>query len=153
MYGKGGVEGAIYYELGGYNSDGSWGFDVNRPTWDTPIHDLMVENGVTIYFHGHDHGFAKQELDGIVYQECPTPSDASYSPVGPKAGYVSGDILPNSGHLRVTVSVSEVTVEYVRAYLPGDGTNGEVAYSYSIAGVIGPSFEFLPGVLQLLLLY
>ena len=33
-------------------------------------------------------------------------------------------MLQNSGHLRVTVSPQEVKIEYVRAYLSGDGTNG-----------------------------
>ena len=39
--------------------------------------------------------------------------------------------LPNAGHLRVTVSVDEVRVEYVRAFLPkdegGEQKNGAVA--------------------------
>jgi hypothetical protein len=36
-----------------------------------PIHQLLLENHVTTVFHGHDHLFAKQELDGIIYQEVP----------------------------------------------------------------------------------
>ena len=43
-------------------------------------------------------------------------------------------VLPNSGHLRVTVTSSQVTVDYVRAFLAGSGTNGQVAYSYSMTG-------------------
>jgi hypothetical protein len=133
LYGRGGIEASPYYEWGGRNSDSTWGFDTHRPGWETPIHQLMVENGVTIFFHGHDHVFVKQEIDGVVYQECPQPVDASYG-YGHYAagGYESGDALTNSGHLRVMVSLTEVTVDYVRAYLPGDGTNGEVAYSYTI---------------------
>ena len=34
-----------------------------------PVHQLMVKNGVTIFFQGHDHLFARQERDGMVYQE------------------------------------------------------------------------------------
>jgi len=41
-------------------------------------------------------------------------------------------VKPNSGHLRVTVSPEKVTVDYVRAFLPGDGVNGHIEYSYSI---------------------
>ena len=44
----------------------------------------------------------------------------------------TGVVLNNSGHLRVSVSKEQVTVDYVRAYLPGDGVNGEVAYSYTL---------------------
>jgi hypothetical protein len=133
-YGRGGAEAAPYFEWGGHNPDDSWGFNFNRPGWGMPIHQLMVANGVDLFFHGHDHVFVKQELDGIVYQETPLPNDDSYGfgHLDHGAGYESGDVLENSGHLRVTVSASNVTVDYVRAYLPGDGTNGEVAYTYSI---------------------
>jgi hypothetical protein len=140
LYGRGGIEAARHalgghgsYEWGGENVTGEAVFDVMRPGWDRPIHDLMADNRVTIYFHGHDHVFVKQELDGVVYQECPRPSDTLYSKGAyTDGGYVYGDVVNNSGHLRVTVSPEQVTVEYVRAYLPEDGLNGEVAYSYVI---------------------
>ncbi len=59
-----------------------------------PIHQLMVDNGVTIFFHGHDHIYAMEELDGIVYLECPKPDDAGYAwdPYG--YGYTEG-LYPN----------------------------------------------------------
>ena len=75
---RGGIEAADKYEWGGKNADGSWGFADHRPGWPMPIHQLLVENDVTIFFHGHDHLFVKQDLDGIVYQEVPQPSYASY---------------------------------------------------------------------------
>jgi hypothetical protein len=137
-YGRGGIEAARYFvsgnpsfEWGGENYAGQYIFDTMRPGWELPIHQLMVQHHVAIWFHGHDHLFVKQDLEGIVYQECPKPSDAEYG-MGAGSDYVHGDILPNSGHLRVTVAPAQVTVEYVRAYLPGDGPNGEIAYSYTI---------------------
>ena len=104
--GRGGSEYAQYYEWGGLNEEGSWGFDEKRPGWEKPIYQLMVENNVTIFFHGHDHFFAKQDLDGIVYQLVPQSSHPNYKRVGQAINYcyITGDILPNSGHLRVTVS-------------------------------------------------
>ncbi len=125
------------FEWGGYNQKGVWEFDTQRPVWAKPIHQLMVDNGVTIFFQGHDHIFVKEELDGIVYQECPMPSDATYDVGAENEGdYPSGIIVKNSGHLRVTVSAAAVAVDYVRAYLPQDETpehrNGEVAYTYTI---------------------
>jgi hypothetical protein len=135
-YGRGGIEAAEYYEWGGKNEDDTWGFDVERPGWDKPIHQLMVDNGVSIYFHGHDHVFVKQELDGVIYQECPKPNLSSYND-GFASYYTYGDVVNNSGHLRVSVSESQVTVDYVRAYLPGDGTNGEIAYTYTITADVG----------------
>jgi hypothetical protein len=136
-YGRGGIAAAPYFEWGGKNWDGTWGFDTERPGWDMPIHQLMVDNGVNVFFHGHDHIFAMEELDGIVYLECPKPDDAGYAwePYGygyTEGLYPDGYLLQNSGHIRITVSPDEVTVDYVRAYLPGDGTNGEVAYTYTI---------------------
>ena len=35
---------------------------------------VNILNNASIYFHGHDHCFAKQAKDGIVYQEVPQPS-------------------------------------------------------------------------------
>ncbi len=141
--GRGGAEYVQFYEMGGLNQDGSWGFDEKRPGWSKPIHQLMAQNKVTIFFHGHDHFFARQELDGIVYQLVPQPSHPNYKNAGQaeEYGYITGDILPNSGHLRVNVSASQVTVDYVRAYLPQDENenkgriNGIVDYSYVIPSI------------------
>jgi len=136
--GRGRTEWVPYYEMGGCDIDGTWGFDQRRPGWDKPIHKLMVENNVTIFFHGHDHFFAKQELDGIVYQLVPQPSHRNFTKANQAAayGYESGEILPNSGHLRVTITGSQVTVDYIRAYLPenenNDRINGQVSHTYHI---------------------
>lgn len=133
--GRGGIENAKLYEWGGYNPEGVWEFDQMRPNMDMPIHDLMVKNGVTIFFQGHDHLFAKQELDGIIYQSVPNPADDTYTAFN-KEAYRSGDVLPNSGYLNVTVSADEVKVDYIRSYLPadesGEAINGSVGYSYTV---------------------
>jgi hypothetical protein len=133
--GRGGVELADQYEWGGYNSNGVWEFDKKRPGWEVPIHPLMAKSGVTIFFQGHDHLFVRQKLDGVIYQECPIPADFTYFAFNEDA-YTSGVKLPNAGHLRVTVSNTDVRVEYIRSFLPGDETdghkNGELAYGYSL---------------------
>ena len=48
--------------------------------------------------------------------------------------YPSSLVLPNSGHLRVTVSAAGVQVDYVSVKLPGvdAGTNRSVAHSFTI---------------------
>ncbi len=142
-YARGGISAAPYFEWGGMNADGSWGWDTERPSgegWDVPVHQLMADNGVNIFFHGHDHIYAYEELDGMVYLECPKPDDAGYDwePYG--YGYTEGLypdalMIQNSGHIRVNVTPDDVTVEYVRSYLSGDGTNGEVADSFTIPAV------------------
>jgi len=140
---------------------GEQGFAVNRPGWDKPIHQLFADTKVTIFFQGHDHMYARERVDGVIYQEVPNPGDHSYfayncdayAPAtidwkGP-AGYgvYEPDYsvrLPDTGYLDVTVGPDGVRVDYIRTYRPIDlqtnpnnsfkGTekNGEVAFSYSV---------------------
>jgi phosphodiesterase/alkaline phosphatase D-like protein len=134
--GRGGVEVARYYEWGGKNADGTAGFAAHRPGWAMPIHDLLVKNHVSMVFHGHDHLFAKQELDGLVYQEVPQPGFPGIGPPRSAAeyGYKEGVIMGGAGHLRVSVESTGVTVAYVRTVLPQNerttDRNGAVAYTY-----------------------
>ena len=133
--GRGGIELARDYEWGGYGTDGNWEFDEQRPNWELPIHQLMVKNGVTIFFQAHDHIFVRQELDGIIYQSVPNPADDTYTARNRNA-YLSGDALDNSGYLNVMVSPEQVKVDYIRSYLPehelGGRKHGEIAYSYLV---------------------
>ncbi len=140
---RGGVEAAHRYEWGGKNADGTEGFAAKRPGWDMPIHALLVANKVSAVFHGHDHFYGYQTLDGIVYQECPQPGTANFSTGSARDGeYTQGVILPNSGHLRVTVSPENTRVEYVRAALPNQETaalrNRTISHTYTIAPATTP---------------
>ena len=136
--GRGGAEFARFYEWGGLNEDGSSGFASKRPGWKKPIHKLLVDTGVNVFFHGHDHFFAKQEVDGVIYQEVPQPSckNTREPRQAEEYGYKEGVIQGNSGYLRVTLSPSSAKVDYVRASIPGNGReeyrNGEVSYSYTM---------------------
>jgi hypothetical protein len=130
--GRGGAEAAQFYEWGGRNADGSEGFKQNRPGWSAPINQLLVRHKVSIVFHGHDHFYAKQDLDGIVYQEVPQPGYTGNSKPPRSAaeyGYLSGIILGGSGHLRVTVSPKEASVDYVSSGLAGSRANTYVITS------------------------
>ncbi|MEI7429587.1 MAG: metallophosphoesterase [Betaproteobacteria bacterium] len=133
--GRGGVELADLYEWGGKNRNGVDEFAQRRPGWAMPIHSLMVKNGVTLFFQGHDHIFARQELDGIVYQTLPEPADPNYALYNAEA-YRSGEILPNTGRIRVSVMPEKLKVEYLRSYLARDASqehpDGEVAFSYIV---------------------
>ncbi len=134
---RGGTEFVDFFEQGGNNLDGTAGFDKYRPGWGKPIHTIMKENKATIFFHGHDHFYGKQDKDGIVYQECPQPSNKNISNTSAADyGYKDGVILPGRGYLLVTVSGSSVKVEYIKTLLPAEegtnGKNGDVAASYTI---------------------
>jgi hypothetical protein len=134
---RGGTEFVDFFEQGGNNLDGTYAFDKYRVGWGKPIHTLMKENRATIFFHGHDHFYGKQEKDGIVYQECPQPSCKNINNISAKEyGYVNGTFLPGRGYLLVTVSSSNVKVEYIKTFLPAEeganGKNGDIAASYTI---------------------
>lgn len=129
---RGGVKMADKFEWGGNNKNGVYEFSTKRPGWAKPIHQLFVDNKVTIYFQGHDHLYAKEELDGVIYQETPMPSDSTYKISQDNLSAYGGVTMDNSGHLRVTVSPNDVTVDYVKAFLPGDGSNRQVAHSYKV---------------------
>lgn len=137
--GRGGIEFADLYEWGGKNLDGTSGFAANRPGWYKPIKDLLTENRVTIFFHGHDHFFMKQEKDCLVYQETPQPSHPNFTTATYAAdyGYKIGDVYPNSGYIRVNVDADKVKVDYVRSYLAKNETatrkNKDFSVSYTIA--------------------
>ena len=121
--GRGGIEIANTFEWGNTAQLGAY-----RPGWDKTLHQLMVDNHVSIFFQGHDHLFAHQQLDGVVYQTLPEPANPNYTTENADA-YQSGDILPNSGHVRVTTSPTGVKVDYVRSYLDRPD---ELAFTYTV---------------------
>lgn len=142
--GRGGVESAVQYEWGGTDPRRQQTFAQARPNWDKPVHQLMVETGVTVYFQGHDHLYAKSVLDGIAYVTAPMPGAgppfaADYFPgnetIGNFDAYDQSLTLPNSGHLRVNVAPTGVTVDYVLSRLPNvdPGGNRNVAYRFTAA--------------------
>ncbi len=153
---RGGTEYAGMFEMGGQNQDSTWGFSMNRPGWEKPVHSLMVENPTTLFFHGHDHFFGKQEKDGMIYQEVPQPSNRNITNISASQyGYVDGVFLPGRGYLLVSVTDTSTQVDYIKTLMPGEETalnhNGEVAYSYRVKssanGIENPAA--VPGELQL----
>lgn len=135
---RGGSEAAQLYEWGGQGKDHKVVFKEKRPGWDMTIHQLLVKHKVSVVFHGHDHFFAKQELDDITYLMVPQPGHPGYDRLRnfEEYGYIRGKFLPPSGHIRVSVTADKTTVEYVRAYLPQSESNqrknGQVDYQFTI---------------------
>ncbi len=113
---RGGKAAATLYEWGGQGAGGAYEFDQHRPGWDRPIHRVLVEAGVSVVFHGHDHMFAAEELDGIVYLLVPQPGlDRLGAPRDSAAIYSGADIVGGPGHVRVRVSTESAQIELVRA--------------------------------------
>ncbi|MCE5228220.1 metallophosphoesterase [bacterium] len=122
--GRGGAEEAGLGEWGGFDKKGGAEFAQRRPGWAMPIQQLMAKNGVTIFFQGHDHIFARQQLDGVVYQTLPLPADPKATLYNADA--FAGDKLPGPGRVRVTVAPEKVSVDYVRT------ETGQIAFHYDV---------------------
>ena len=129
---RGGIDAARLFEWGGRGLDGTYQFDERRPGWGQPIHQLLVETGVTIVFHGHDHMFAREDLDGVVYLLVPQPGlDRDGPPRDVAIHYTSGEVVGGPGHVRVTVSPETALVELVQSRIAGRADqNGRTAYSF-----------------------
>jgi hypothetical protein len=119
-YGHGGVDSANFVEWGGYNTNGTtWAWDTERPGWgDQPIRQMMESNGVTAFFHGHDHQYAYEKLNGIVYQAVPSASFSGsfgiYTTGGNSGNTIWADSNQGAGYLKVTVAPSQTTVDFIR---------------------------------------
>ena len=147
---RGGIEVAPFFEWGGKDRRGDNTFAQNRSGWEKPFHDLLAENNVSVYFQGHDHIFARGYYNGVTYISVPMPAadpdpgSETYFPGNVVDGnfdaYPQSLVLPNSGHVRVTVGPTGVKVEYVTVRLPRDrGINRTVAYTTQIGGSPGPT--------------
>jgi uncharacterized repeat protein (TIGR02543 family) len=142
-YGHGGANYANLVEWGGYNEDGTtWGWDTKRAGWGSqPIHQMMVANGVSAFFHGHDHQYGYEKLDGIVYQSIPAGgfSGSGFSIYSTGSGNTI-KAINSPGHLLVTVGPSQTTVDYIQ-------TNTTTsAYTYTILPSVTTSYTLTTAV-------
>lgn len=134
---RGGIEAATQGEWGGKNADGSSGLEKHRPGWFAPIHDLLAKNKCAVVFHGHDHLYAKQDLDGVVYQEVPqpgSPGNGKPQRSAPEYGYQSGVVLGGSGFLRVNIKPEQATIQYLQN---AGGEPPKLVHSYTIPSTSG----------------
>jgi len=130
---RGGAEAAVRAEWGGRSEDGTDEFKARRPGFTAPIHELIRRAGPTIVFHGHDHFFAHQTLDGVVYQMVPQPGHAEgdVAKMASEYGYVTGDFRSSPGHVRVSVEAGGATVDLVRASKSAE-ENAKVVFTYRV---------------------
>ncbi len=101
------------------------------------VHELLRRHHVDIVFHGHDHFYARQETDGVIYQLVPQGATRNFRRhFAEEYGYKEGDFLPNDGHLLVSVSPAKVTVSYIASAVESmarrGAVNGEVKKTYSL---------------------
>ena len=132
-YGHGGVNSADLVEWGGFDvgtTNNTW--STNRSGWGSqPIRQMMEANGVTAFFHGHDHQMAYEKYNSIVYQSVPsgsfTGSFGIYTTGGLSGRTIYADSTQGPGYLRVTVGPSQTNVEFIRY------NGASAAYSYTMA--------------------
>ncbi|MEI6753670.1 MAG: metallophosphoesterase [Paludibacter sp.] len=132
--GRGGAEVAGLYEWGGKNPDGTDGFKTHRPDWKMPIHELLKKYHVNVVFHGHDHLFAKQEKDGIIYQCISQPGSmrTRASNQATEYGYLNKDIFLNPGYMRVSLQKNRALFEFVNTNNTDTSKNKKVIYNYEL---------------------
>jgi hypothetical protein len=138
-YGQTSANDLQYVEWGGYNENGTYGWNTERAGWGTePVHQVISDTHVSAVFKGHDHQYAYEKRDGVVYQTVPV---AGWGAGGNGFGmYTTGDgytirALTNCGHLRVTVGPSQTTVDYIRTGESSPTTNG----TYTILPATAPT--------------
>ena len=134
---RGGVTAAVLFEWGGRAPDGTHDFNERRPDWAQPIHALLADTGVTAVFHGHDHVFAREDLDGIAYVLVPQPGlDRFRSPRDISATYPGPVVIGGPGHVRVTVSPQAAVVDLVQTRLGNtDQGNGRIVHTFRLAPI------------------
>ena len=74
------------------------------------VHQLMQDYGVQIFFYGHDHVFTDIIVDNIHYT-LPGSAGAPWKFESNETGYT--DYWVDSGHGRVQVSETSVTVDFI----------------------------------------
>lgn len=131
---RGGAEIAELFEWGGKDRRGVFVFAKQRKYYEKPIQQLMSDTNVTIFFQGHDHLFAREMVDGVIYQTLPKPAEVIPDALNNFAFYPNADVLLNSGYLDVTVREDNVKVDYIRSVVAGqpDSLDIGVVYSYTI---------------------
>jgi hypothetical protein len=140
-YGHGGVDAADFCEWGGFNvGTTTMAFTTNRSGWGSePIRQMMKTNGVSAFFHGHDHQMAYEKYDGIVYQSSPSGSFSGsfgmYTTGGNSGNTIYADTNQGPGYLKVTVSPTNTTVDFIRY------NGSSAAYSYTIAPAAQSTFN------------
>jgi hypothetical protein len=130
-YVRGGAVPAHMFEWGGYDADGvTWAFDARRSGWGgEPIHQIFINTGVSAFFHGHDHQYAYEVRDGIVYQSLPAAGFSGGFSYYSESDPYTERVLDSPGHLKVEVTPTETTVRYISS---SSGGNGDIRHTYTI---------------------
>uniref|UniRef100_A0A7S2UVU7 Calcineurin-like phosphoesterase domain-containing protein n=1 Tax=Fibrocapsa japonica TaxID=94617 RepID=A0A7S2UVU7_9STRA len=120
---------AYYFEWGGLEESGASGFESYRPHWGKPIHQVLVENGVSVVFKGHDHLYFHENVDGVSYQTMPRPSMKMSS--GSDEGIILGKGY-NPSAVQLEGGLLEIEVSSTLARVLFRKYNGEEIDSYII---------------------
>ncbi len=118
-YGHAGANHVNLVEMGGYDEDGTtYSWATRRAGWGSePLHTIFNNYGVDAVFHGHDHQYAYEKKDNVVYLSMPVAgwgnNGSGFNMYTAGSGYTIAT-QPNCGHVLVTVAPDETTVQYFR---------------------------------------
>jgi 3',5'-cyclic AMP phosphodiesterase CpdA len=118
----------IHHTVGGAAADeinsayGRGGGQAARVGEQEQIHELMLENGVQIFFYGHDHVFTDIVVDDIHYT-LPGSAGAPWLFSSTITGYE--EYWPQSGHARVEVTPDGVNVQFI-------GLEGDLIHQFTV---------------------
>lgn len=127
-YVRGGANPAHLVEWGGYNVAGTtYEWASKRPGWgDQTVHDILVTNKVSAFIHGHDHQYAYEKRDGVVYLSMPAAGFSGGFGIYTTGSGYTVQALPSPGHVRVTVTPDAAIFDYIAT------SGGAVNYSFEI---------------------
>jgi len=144
-YGRGGIEVAQHsvtgrpsFEWGGEDAAGANQLPTQRAGFTHgSIHDMLVNEGNQVILKGHDHFYARQQIDDMVYLTLAKPNDTAQH-TGDLWGWRFSCFYPesvttmfqNSGFLSIAAGAEAATFEYIQTY-PAAG-EGDVIDSFSI---------------------
>ena len=124
------------------SSTEAYEFDEHRPGWGVPIQQMLLDNGVQIVFHGHDHIYVREtHPSGLIYHEIPQPSRGAPAGEGlllmaanENYDYEQGVVVSGAGFVNVTVSPDQVKVDYIRTAddCSSAGPCFDIADSYTV---------------------
>ena len=98
----------------------------------------MVDNCVSTVFHGHDHQYAYETRDGVIYTAAPSASfTGNFNGYTVGTGGLGGETIyatsgsQDPGYIKLTISPSQATVAYMK-------TAGTTAtHTYTVSPCVG----------------
>jgi Calcineurin-like phosphoesterase len=109
------------------------------------IHQLLIANGVQVFFYAHDHVFTDMVVDGVHYTApgaagAPwtfTTAETGYTQYWSESGWVRVDVTPNTVHVAFNSIEGATLYDYWLDGEPPDGGDGGDASDTGVVLEVG----------------